>query len=66
VVLPIADTTTRGLLSTLAATIEATRLIASALSTEVPPNFITIMSRLPSAAQARLGKIPSAHAHPAG
>src|SRR5437868_9287627 len=44
VVLPIADTTTIGWRWTRALTIVATRSMAAADSTEVPPNFITIMS----------------------
>src|SRR5580692_445436 len=43
VVLPIADTTTTGFRSTRALTIPATRSMAMADSTEVPPNFMTIM-----------------------
>src|SRR5206468_542687 len=44
VVLPMADTTTIGLRSRRAFTIPATRSMACADSTDVPPNFITIMS----------------------
>src|ERR1700683_1713626 len=45
VVLPIAETTTTGCRSSLALTISATRPIAAADSTEVPPNFITIIDQ---------------------
>ena len=48
VVLPIAETTTTGRRATRALTIEATRSMADADSTDVPPNFITIMVSLPS------------------
>src|ERR1035438_3902751 len=44
VVLPIAETTTIGLRARRAFTREAMRSMAAADSTEVPPNFITIMS----------------------
>src|SRR5438067_2453142 len=44
VVLPIADTTTIGLRSARAFTMAATRSMAAADSTELPPNFITIMT----------------------
>src|SRR5260370_29063850 len=44
VVLPIAETTTTGLRSALALTIDATRSMAAADSTEVPPNFMTIIA----------------------
>ncbi len=43
VVLPIAETTTTGLRSTRDLTIPATRSMAAADSTEVPPNFMTII-----------------------
>src|SRR5260370_39330984 len=43
VVLPIAETTTTGLRAARARTIAATRSMAVADSTEVPPNFITII-----------------------
>jgi hypothetical protein len=43
VTLAMALTTTSGDPSNRLATILATRSMASALSTEVPPNFITIM-----------------------
>jgi hypothetical protein len=43
----IALTTTIGLCSKRVATIFATRSIARALSTDVPPNFMTIMPVLP-------------------
>jgi hypothetical protein len=39
----MADTTTTGFLSSRARTISATRVMASADSTEVPPNFMTII-----------------------
>src|SRR5579872_6530568 len=52
VVFPMADTTTTGLRSTRALTIPATRSMAAADSTEVPPNFITIMGFL----RTRLGQ----------
>src|SRR5256885_4189758 len=47
VVLPIADTTTIGWRPARALTIAATRSMAAADSTEVPPNFITITSPNP-------------------
>src|SRR6516162_2743086 len=46
VVLPIAKTTTTGFCSRRALTIPETRSIAPADSTELPPNFITIMQKL--------------------
>ena len=42
-VLPIAETTTSGLRLRRARMISATRSIEGASSTEVPPNFITII-----------------------
>src|SRR5579875_114612 len=45
VVLPIAETTTTGARSRRAWTMPATRSIAAADPTEVPPNFMTIMRR---------------------
>src|SRR2546428_652780 len=45
VVLPIAETTTTGLRAARVRTIAATRSMAVADSTEVPPNFITIIGR---------------------
>src|SRR5579883_36290 len=50
VVLPIAETTTTGLRSSRDLTMPASRSMASADSTEVPPNFITIMRRARSCA----------------
>ena len=44
VVLPMAETTTTGRRSTRASTMEATRSMAAADSTDVPPNFITIIA----------------------
>src|SRR5512138_466250 len=44
VVFPIAETTTTGRRSIRALTIEATRSMAAADSTDVPPNFITIIA----------------------
>src|SRR5579864_9056602 len=44
VVLPMAETTTTGLRAALALTMDATRSMAAADSTEVPPNFITIIA----------------------
>src|SRR5690349_15944362 len=43
VVLPMAETTTTGLRAAPALTMDATRSMAAADSTEVPPNFITII-----------------------
>jgi hypothetical protein len=43
--LAIALTTTTGFLAARPLTIDAVRSIALASSTEVPPNFITIMGR---------------------
>src|SRR2546423_1181247 len=47
VVFPMAETTTIGFRSTRARTIDATRSMAAADSTDVPPNFITIIGRPP-------------------
>jgi hypothetical protein len=46
VVLPIADTTTIGFWAARVLTIAATRSIALADSTELPPNFMTITTPL--------------------
>ncbi len=45
VVLPMAETTTIGWSSARAGAIAATRSMAAADSTEVPANFMTIMTR---------------------
>src|ERR1700712_3198013 len=50
VVLAIAETTTTGWRERRSRTIPATRSIAAALSTELPPNFMTIMTSSPSGA----------------
>src|SRR5271169_3981546 len=44
VVFPMAETTTTGLRAALSLTIDATLSMAAADSTEVPPNFITIIA----------------------
>src|ERR1019366_2066272 len=51
VVFPMAETTTTGRRAWRARTMPATRVMAAADSTDVPPNFMTIMSRasLPNA-----------------
>ena len=50
VVLPMAETTTTGFRSARARTMDATRSMAAADSTEVPPNFITITGCFPKMA----------------
>src|SRR2546427_2430860 len=58
VVLPIAETTTTGRRAARARTIAATRSMAVADSTEVPPNFITIIEWRLAAVVSHLGGCP--------
>ena len=56
--LPMVETTTTGRRASRARTMPATRSMAAALSTEVPPNFMTIISRasLPNASARHSGR----------